>query len=318
MAAPITGPPPWGTPDGPDGTGGLDPPGVFGTSTESAVREFQQRRGLRVDGICGDQTWSVLVEAGHRLGDRLLYLRRPALRGDDVAGLQQNLGALGFDAGRVDGIFGHRTASALAEFQRNVAIPADGICGGNTVEELARLQAGKGGASLVTGVREREHLRRAPRTLSRRRLGIGQAGGLGAMVEAVCRELSRAGADAFPFQHPSGSRLAHQANDAGVEVYVGLGLDPAADSCKIAYYSGYRYESTGGRRLAELVTAELTTALDVPGTATIGMSIPELRETRMPAVLCEMTPPSLLVEHSPQVASALVRALLRWASAAWD
>ena len=38
----------------------------------------------RRDGVCGPQTWSALVEAGFRLGDRLLYHRRPMLRGDDV------------------------------------------------------------------------------------------------------------------------------------------------------------------------------------------------------------------------------------------
>ena len=49
------------------------------------------RRGLR------PQTWSALVEAGRRLGDRFLYRRTPMLRGDDVAELQQRLSALGFD-----------------------------------------------------------------------------------------------------------------------------------------------------------------------------------------------------------------------------
>ena len=107
--------------------------GVYGPATEAAVRAFQERRGLSVDGICGIETWSSLVEAGHRLGDRLLYLRSPMLRGDDVAALQALLGALGFDAGRVDGIFGPDTQHAVAEFQRNTGLTTDGICGPATV-----------------------------------------------------------------------------------------------------------------------------------------------------------------------------------------
>ncbi len=83
-----------------------DPDGIFGAGTKAAVEGFQYRRGLRVDGVCGPQTWAALVEAGLRLGDRFLYLRRPMLRGDDVADLQRRLSALGFDSGRVDGIFG--------------------------------------------------------------------------------------------------------------------------------------------------------------------------------------------------------------------
>jgi peptidoglycan hydrolase-like protein with peptidoglycan-binding domain len=47
---------------------GIDPVGTFGAGTRAAVEAFQYRRGLRVDGICGNQTWSALVEAGRRLG----------------------------------------------------------------------------------------------------------------------------------------------------------------------------------------------------------------------------------------------------------
>src|SRR5205807_2860203 len=68
-----------------------DEPGVFGSATEEAVRAFQGKRGLRVDGLCGAQTWAALVEAGWRLGDRLLYQASPFLRGDDVAELQRRL-----------------------------------------------------------------------------------------------------------------------------------------------------------------------------------------------------------------------------------
>ena len=74
--------------------------------------------------MCGPQTWSALVEAGRDLGDRFLYRRTPMLRGDDVAELQQRLSALGFDTGRVDGIFGDLTSAALGEFQRNVGLPS--------------------------------------------------------------------------------------------------------------------------------------------------------------------------------------------------
>ena len=89
----------------------------------AAVEAFQHRRGLRVDGVCGAQTWWALVEAGFRLGDRFLYHRQPMMRGDDVAELQRRLSALGFDTGRVDGIFGDLTSRALAEFQRNLGLP---------------------------------------------------------------------------------------------------------------------------------------------------------------------------------------------------
>ena len=139
--------------------------GRYGTATTEAVRAFQEHRGLRPDGVCGEQTWSALVEAGYRLGDRLLYLRQPMLRGDDVASLQRRLGALGFDAGRVDGIFGPRTQVALTEFQRNVGLTVDGVCGPATTDALARLGRRQDEREPVTVVREVEMLRQATRTL---------------------------------------------------------------------------------------------------------------------------------------------------------
>jgi N-acetylmuramoyl-L-alanine amidase len=112
--------------------------GAFGASTEEAVRGFQRARGLPPDGIMGPDTWGQLVEAGYRLSDRTLYLRSPAFRGDDVRALQRMLNALGFDAGKEDGIFGPRTDRAVREFQRNVASRVDGIVGLDTVNAISR------------------------------------------------------------------------------------------------------------------------------------------------------------------------------------
>ena len=150
-----------------------DDTGEFGEGTERAVRAFQSRRSLRVDGIVGRQTWSSLVESGYALGDRLLYLRRPMLRGDDVGELQLRLNALGFDAGREDGIFGDETHEALLEFQRAAGLPADGICGTTTIDALERVGSLAGGSA--AGLRERERLRAGPRRLAGRR-GLRRGG----------------------------------------------------------------------------------------------------------------------------------------------
>ena len=113
-----------------------DPRSEYGETTLSAVVGFQRRRGLPADGIVGPETWRAIYEAGFRLGDRLLYLRRPMLRGDDVAELQRRLNSLGFDAGKIDGILGSNTLRALVDFQQNRRMAEDGIAGPGTLAEL--------------------------------------------------------------------------------------------------------------------------------------------------------------------------------------
>jgi N-acetylmuramoyl-L-alanine amidase len=59
--------------------------------------------------------------------------------GDDVAALQRRLHDLGFDPGRIDGIFGPDTERGLQELQRNLGLPTDGLCGPITFRALDRL-----------------------------------------------------------------------------------------------------------------------------------------------------------------------------------
>ena len=294
-----------------------DEVGLYGAATRAAIEAFQHHRGLRIDGICGSQTWNTLVEASFSLGDRFLYRRTPYLRGDDVASLQQYLSALGFDPGRVDGIFGDQTAYALREFQRNVGLPVDGICGAETLLSLRRLQAPHHPDNLVSTVRAKERLRETQQRLSGSRVAVGEHGGLSQALGALRRRLSAAGARVVSLHHPDGSAQAQQANQAVADVYVGLQIDPSEQGCWTAYYSGYRDESPGGHRLAQLVQEGLPLSLEIPDRGVRGMSVPVLRETRMPAVIVEIGPPSVVVERGHLLADTLTRALGAWAEAPW-
>lgn len=296
-----------------------DPPQTFGMPTELAVRSFQTQRGLWVDGVCGSQTWEALVEAGRQLGERLLYRRVPMVRGDDVADLQRRLGGLGFDTGRVDGIFGDHTAMALADFQRNVGITVDAILGRATLAELLRLQTRSGaGHQLVSGVRERESLRRTRRSLAELKVAVGHPGGLDAVAAALSQALVVRGATVLTLLHPNGSRLAADANTALVDLYLGLRVNPDEAGSATAFYEGFHYQSPGGRRMAELVQQIVPGLLDLADHGAKGMSVAVLRETRMPAVVIELGPSWVVVQRTPELARGVCQALAIWADTTWD
>ncbi len=96
------------------------------------------------DGIYGAETASRLsispAEGFWLDGDRprILRLRRPLMRGGDVARVQQALIALGYDLGPdgADGIYGSLTEAAVKRFQTDQAITVDGVVGPETREQL--------------------------------------------------------------------------------------------------------------------------------------------------------------------------------------
>jgi N-acetylmuramoyl-L-alanine amidase len=290
-----------------------DPPGTFGPATAAALAAFQQAAGLDLDERVSSPTWQALVEAGYRLGERQLYLRSPMTRGDDVADLQRRLGALGFDAGRVDGIFGPDTARALADFQRNSGLVGDGIFGPDTAAALARLGLGRTEAVNVAHVRELERLRASPPGLEGRRAAIGEPGGLGALTSAIAHELRERDVTVAVLEHPDWSAQAREANAFGADVFVGLRLQFTRGH-RVAYFRTTGFESSGGRRLAELLTVELTSSLACDGTGPCGLRLPILRETRMPAVLCEAGTPADVVRATPRLSRAIVDGIQTWAA----
>ncbi len=284
--------------------------GRFGESTLAAIRSFQEARGLVADGLVGDETWRELVEASWDLGDRTLYLRAPPLRGDDVRVLQERLGALGFDVGRVDGIFGPRTARAVREFQDNYGIPSDAIVGRSTLRALAGLPA-LGGATSAASLREREELRRFGPTVAGLHVVLDPGHGgddEGFVGPAATREpdacmaiarrlesvLTASGVIVYPTHEPGASTTDSQraalANALGADLYIAIhaaGSDDRSRRGAAAYYFGHeRFRSEAGARLADCIHAELLAA----GAEDAGVHAKQyaiLRETRMPAVQIE-------------------------------
>jgi len=288
-----------------------DPSGVFGAATRDAVIRFQHQRGLHASGECDEPTWLALVEAGWSLGDRLLLLGAPQLRGDDVVELQSSLNRLGFDCGRPDGIMGPATARALQDFQRNSGLTADGVCGPQTVRMLELVSRQSGTGPGVAVVREHEFV--APyASLSSMRVVIGQFGGLSSISRSLSRALRETGATVMSTDEYDAGAHAAAANRFGASAY--LGFEARADTRSVvSYFAVPTFESIGGRALASRAVEHLSGVLPTRPELR-GMRLPVLRETRMPAVLCSLGPVRDVVDATDGISAAMVTALEQWAS----
>jgi len=276
------------------------------------LRDFQEKRGLRATGACDDETWRALVEASWKLGDRLLVLVAPNMRGDDVAELQATLGRIGFDCGRVDGIFGPRTAGALEDFQRNSGLLVDGVCGPITVRALQILARQTGSGPGVSTLRELEALTSTTRSLTDLRVVVGQFGGLSSLSRRLVQALRLRSATVAASDEPDAAAQAAAANRFAANVYIGFEATVDGDS-SVHYYAVPQFESAGGRLLATTIASECAARIDGFAPEVRGMRLPVLRETRMPAVLVTLGDIQRVVDHVPYLVTSVVAAIERWA-----
>jgi N-acetylmuramoyl-L-alanine amidase len=286
---------------------------VFDDEVDRAVRHFQQQRAITVDGIVGPQTYRLLDEARWRLGDRILsYAVSHLMVGDDVAQLQQRLLDMGFDCGRIDGIFGPDTARALVEFQRNVGITPDGTCGPQTFKALDRLSR-----TVVGGrphaLRESERIHRSGPALTGKVVvvdpghggsdrgveanGLAEADVVWDLATRVEGRLAVMGVQAY-LTHgvdglPEEITRAEFANSTRADLLISLHVDqyptPEANGVATYYYGNDRlgHHSALGEQFAGLVLREIVARTDLLNCGTHAKTWDLLRRTRMPAVRIE-------------------------------
>ena len=108
------------------------PDGTYGNDTSIAVKQFQSRNDLIVDGFLGPSTRQVLnsssaVSNGLMLGDN----------GDTVRRVQELLNKYGYlSSSNMTGYFGEVTEDAVKTFQKRNGLSADGNVGVMTMNKL--------------------------------------------------------------------------------------------------------------------------------------------------------------------------------------
>jgi len=233
------------------------------------VAAFQHNRGLPMTGVVDALTWERLVESSWTLGSRLLFLAQPYLRGDDVAQLQVRLARLGFNPGRLDGIFGPKTELALKDFQGNTGLDATGVLSKLAHDELLRLSSSSEDRTPVTTI-----------------FDLGAEGISGTIFLSGNGNLAEALSLQMALQlHSDSSLVTSEALSQGAGLVLALSPLLAIEGLHLHFWEGYMSRSQAGEELSRLIASPLVSkGFKVEVT---GMSLPVLRETPMTALVVE-------------------------------
>ena len=303
---------PWG-PTSEAAEAAVEIPDVYDEPLLRAVRAFQQRRGLIVDGVVGPQTYIALDGARWKLGARLLsHIPGHLRQGDDVAELQERLLALGFTPDRVDGVFGPHTEQAVQGFQRGVGLDVDGSLGPETLRAFAYLTRAVSGGSPHT-LHERELVRRSGHSLAGRIVVLDPGHGgrdTGTVAHGVTESeitldlarriegrLSAIGVTVLFTRSanacPEELDRALIANQSGADVVLSLHCDsasqPQASGVATFFYGQERFGawSAVGEQLADLIQREIVARTGLTDCRTHARAWLLLQRTRMPTVRIE-------------------------------
>jgi N-acetylmuramoyl-L-alanine amidase len=286
--------------------------GIFGLETIAAIKKFQQDRGLLATGIVDEETWQELVDAGYKIGDRLLYLKVPPLRGDDVKTLQSWLKVLGFYTYNENGIFHENTHKALIEFQKNMNLPADGIAGETTLQHLRNLKRiiesrKSSNYPFVKSYKENSSIEKIRVILDYGENIDYKSEGFKFYKEKIyicksvvnfCRDmLLEKGIDTLLTVNDviNTSLFLNDridfANKSDAEILISVNpasssdLDSNGSSC--FYFQGFKSYSISGKRIANLIQDKLVHNLNLLDCRVHGANFAILKETKMTAVVVE-------------------------------
>ena len=123
--------------------------GDYGTGTKEAVKAFQERHGLDVDGIVGAQTYEALMGAAMPENVSSHFIEKKAISSkgkknvmfplvttdNAISVVQQALANKGYNLD-VDGVFGVGTEQAVRKFQADNGLDVDGVVGKATFYAL--------------------------------------------------------------------------------------------------------------------------------------------------------------------------------------
>ncbi len=139
--------------------------GIYGSSTEKAIYEFQKRSNLTADGKAGKVTQNLIYSTGAKTAsgttlntntgtttNNTSYATyKKGMTNDGVKKMQQRLKELGYMSAGATGYFGSATYEAVQKFQSAHNLKSDGIAGTATQQALFATTAKAAGSSSTPG-----------------------------------------------------------------------------------------------------------------------------------------------------------------------
>ncbi len=246
--------------------------GIFGMRTLIAVKSFQSKANIAVDGIVGDNTWSKLTS--------------------EIKSIQTKLNNKGFNVGTVDGIAGPKTYNAVIAFQKANNLAADGMVGPATNAALSKdsetnptpdpnrnikkvfIDPGHGGTdpgALGNGLRESD----ITLAISKKLGDILSANGIEVRYSRTT--------DVFI----SLSERPRQANAWGADIFVSIHCNSASASATGTECFTYPTASSVAKTLSKNVASSVASKLSLTNRGHKEANFAVLRISSMPAILVE-------------------------------
>jgi N-acetylmuramoyl-L-alanine amidase len=207
---------------------------------------------------------------------------------------------MGFDCGRVDGIYGPRTEMAVRDFQKSVGATIDGKCGPATIIALIRLTKIVSGGVPSTLRQNAMHQSRGP-ALANKVIVLNPDGDDQLIYDVAVRTEGRLlalGASVFltrgATNNPSELERISFSNKSGADLTISLNVDSYANEKAhgaATYFYGsdaHGVHSIVGERFASLVQREICARTDLTNCRTHAKTWDLLRMTTAPTVRIDL------------------------------
>ena len=116
--------------------------GAFDERTEGALKAFQRRSGLEASGRVDAKTWAALKKRVLLTSSKASPAQRLWEKSGAVKASEKLLKKLGFNPGKVDGLFDRKTASAVKAFEKRQGLTRDGVISAGELKKMKALTKG--------------------------------------------------------------------------------------------------------------------------------------------------------------------------------